>query len=490
MILRACLTALVVLCAPMAAFAQPLYGNPLSDADTYRATRTATPDATYRIRYEVITTGHNAGTREVIFDIASDWSLTRDAQSATLHDFQLNRIFQINGDSFTTMNGLAALVFRVTERQNRDYLRRVLSTAGAGATMPDDCDADTELGLAIPGATSESRVEVRESHAATGILCDNREIGSFTPSDGATPPAAFWPTAFYHMTAHPELRARIRASGRPPAALEARYRLTGSTEASESWRLLAVETVATPYPLNASMHNATAAQLDGLVAPGAGQMAGDAIAGRALGGAPTLQTWDAHVRDVERSEGRAAAAMLLLPTSNMFPEFSCAGRNSLRLCAIANGLRGIDDPAPLALLEIAMAEQRGDSAAAIAAMQRAQTSPLRDHPTLAASFALALLKFDDAATAQARAANLPTDARALQARALMYLPYNPAYWTDVADIYARNYDFPTAFLFHDVAFSLPMPSALAAPGGVLHGRRTQLERIRRDFPDASLLTTP
>jgi hypothetical protein len=109
---------------------------------------------------------------------------------------------------------------------------------------------------------------------------------------------------------------------------------------------------------------------------------------------------------------------------------------------------------------------------------------------LAASFALALLKFDDAATAQARAANLPTDARALQARALMYLPYNPAYWTDVADIYARNYDFPTAFLFHDVAFSLPMPSALAAPGGVLHGRRTQLERIRRDFPDASLLTTP
>lgn len=490
MVLRACLTALVVLCAPITAFAQPLYGNPFADAATYRAARTATPDATYRLRYEVTRTGHDASTHEVTFDIASDWSLTRDAQSVTLHDFQLSRIFQINGDSFTTMNGLAALVFRVTERQNRAYLRRVLSTAGAGATMPEDCDADTELGLAIPGATSESRVELSERRGATSILCDNREIGSFTPSDGATPPAAFWPTAFYHMTAHPALRARIRASGHPPTALEARYRLAGSTEASESWRLVAVETVATPYPLNASIRNATAAQLDGLVAPGAGQMASDAIAGLALGGAPTLQTWDAHIRDVDRREGRAAAAMLLLPTSNMFPEFSCARGASLRLCEIASGLRRMEDPAPLALLEIATAEQRGDNAAAIAAMQRAQTSPLRDHPTLAASFALALLKFDDAAMAQARAANLPTDVRALQARALMYLPYNPAYWTDVADIYGRNYDFPTAFLFYDVAFSLPMPSALAAPGGVLQSRRTQLERIRHDFPDASLPATP
>jgi hypothetical protein len=149
-------------------------------------------------------------------------------------------------------------------------------------------------------------------------------------------------------------------------------------------------------------------------------------------------------------------------------------------------LRDIRDPAPMALLEIGMAEQRGDNAAAIAAMRRTKTSPSRDHPVLSASFALALLKFYEAALAQARAANLPTDIRALQARALMQLPYIPAYWADVADNYERNYDWPTAFPFYDGAFSLPAQASSAA----MQDRRARLKPIRRDFPDASLPVTP
>jgi hypothetical protein len=74
-----------------------------------------------------------------------------------------------------------------------------------------------------------------------------------------------------------------------------------------------------------------------------------------------------------------------------------------------------------------MAEQARDSSAAIAAMSCAQTSRYRDHPALNAAYALAVLRFDDAAMAAARAASLPTDVDALQASALRGLPYAPTH---------------------------------------------------------------
>jgi hypothetical protein len=264
-------------------------------------------------------------------------------------------------------------------------------------------------------------------------------------------------------------------------------------EQHRSWRLISVAAVATPYPLADTLRNATGEVLDREFAPGIGQVAADAVAGRAQGGAPTAQSWGDHLNDIARREGNAAAAMLVLPTYNMFPELegTCGQSNAHPVCPLNRDIRAIarDDPAPLALLEVAMAEQERDPAAAIAAMQRAQGSPHRSHPALGASFALALIRFDEAALAQARAANLPTDADMLQADALRALPYNPAYWTDVGDRFGGAYDWFTAFIFYDVAFSLPMPSAVSSHR-VLVSKRQVMERIRRDFPDASLSATP
>lgn len=247
--------------------------------------------------------------------------------------------------------------------------------------------------------------------------------------------------------------------------------------------MIAIETTATPYPLGDGLVNNTAAALDEII-PGAGQMGADAVAGRAQGGAPTLESWDAHLRALARSESDAAAAMLIAPTFNMFPDMRCDS-GSLFICALMRRMQSIQDPAPQALIEIAMAEQQNNAAGAIAAMQRAQSSPLRDHPALGASYALAILRFNDANVAQARAAGLPTDVAALQNRALLALPYNPGYWTDVGDRYAAQFDYQNAFVFYDVAFSLPLPSAMAA-NPALQGKRQQMERVRRDFPDMFL----
>jgi hypothetical protein len=477
---------------PFAASAQ-IFANPFADAAGYRQMRGAEPaSATYRLRYEVTRTEPNAAplVSELVIDLASDWSVTRERDQVVLRDFRLNRMFLLQGDTFVSVNGLADIVFRVTERQNRTYLQRI--TQAAGVQLSDACDADAELGVTIPSQTNASTSELLQSGNSTEIRCNGRAIARFTASDQVAPPAAFWPTMFTAMTTHPDLHRRIRETGRAPANLETSFRQAPDAERRLMWRLIAVETVATPYPLNASMHNATAAAIDREFVAGVGEVASEAVAGRAQGGAPTMQSWGEHLNELARRDGPAASAMLVLPTYNMFPELEGSCQTTATphaVCSINAGIRAIDDPAPMALLEVAIAEQQRNSAAAIEAMRRAQASPNRNHPALNAAFALALLRFDEAAIAQARAANLPTDIDALQASALRALPYSPAYWTDVGDRYGGAYDWGTAFMFYDVAYSLPMPSAVTRHRGLV-SKREVMERIRRDFPDASLPATP
>jgi hypothetical protein len=60
-------------------------------------------------------------------------------------------------------------------------------------------------------------------------------------------------------------------------------------------------------------------------------------------------------------------------------------------------------------------------------MLAARSSPFADHPALAAAFALALQGGGPGLETQAKAAGLPSDAKALHVRALKAYPNNPAY---------------------------------------------------------------
>lgn len=477
-----------VFCSP--ALAQPLFANPFAEAAEYRAARSAPEDARYRVRYEVTRSefGQAPETSEFVIDVAADWSLTRTDGRASLRDFRVNRMFSLEADRFMTMNGLADLTFRVMERQNRDYLRGLLAATGAIEPVVDDCDADAELGLALPGA-ARSETSLRRDGARVALSCGDREIGAHELSGAPAPPAAFWPTMFAEMSAHPVLHQSIRESGSPPSLLETSFRLAPDSETRYAWRLLTVETVVTPYPLTDDLDNATSHQLDELLFPGASQLAVDAVAGRAQGGAPTLESWGEHLDRVRVTDGLEAALMLMLPTLNMFPELVdiCSAASGHPYCAMTSEIRSADqrNTEYLGVLEIGMAEQRGDPAAAVAAMERAYASQHRDHPALGASWALAVLALDEDALNRARTAGLPLDVAALQARAVAGLPYNPAYWTDIGDRYAANYRWDVAFLTYDIAYSLPMPSAVA-DNRALVSKRSAFERIRNDFPDAGL----
>lgn len=476
---------------PFPALAQPVFDNPLAEPAYYLSARGAAPDAHFRARYEVTESkgGAAPATREIVIDVAADWSLTRDGPSLVLHDFKLNRAFTLEeGDRFTTSNPLGVLTFRVMERQNRTFLQQALNRMGAQLDVFDGCDAESETGVVIPGSADLGVVSWRERRGIATFRCNGRDMGGFTPGDGAAPPPAFWPTLDSVMITHPALHQRMRETGRAPAQIHIAYRAAPGGPTQRAWRLVAIETIAMPYPLNAQARNDTAAQLD-QYAPGLGQTALDAVNGRAHGVSPTLENWDAHLRAIARNQGEAAAAMLLLPTLNMFPHLKCNGAHqALFACQLLMRLRTLPDPAPGAVIEIAMAEQSRNSAGAVAAMARAQTSPLRDHPALGAAFALAVLQFDDATRARAIEANLPVDVAALQTRALLALPYNPGYWTDFGDRLGADYEWPNAFLFYDIAFGLPLPEAARGPS--LSSKRDNIARIQRDFPQAALPARP
>jgi hypothetical protein len=272
--------------------------------------------------------------------------------------------------------------------------------------------------------------------------------------------------------------------GAAPKRVEARFRLASSAR-TLAWQLLSAEAIDEPYPLTAALINATARALNKEIAPGLGDIAAEAVAGRAQGGAPTLAAWEAQVARTAQEKGPAAAALAMWPALNMFPQTMQACQTGTR-SAICGSLRDLRktmaaDAAVRALLAVAMAEQAKRPADAIAAMAAARSSPHADHPALAASFALALHVGGPAMRKQAEATGVPGDALPLHVRALQAYPYNPAYWTDLGDYYVRGYQLGTAYLLYDVALSLPMPDAQRS-SPVLSGKRSLAARIRADFP--------
>lgn len=457
---------------PALAMAQPVFDNPVANAAHYLAGRGAPQPASLRFRYRETRTEQPGASRtaDLTIEVAPDWALVHHDQVVQLYDFRLNRHFSMKGETFTTGNGAAEVVFRVMERQNRSLVQQIVNAARSDLTA---CEIDNEFGLRLQPGPAPPTFHNRGER--TVVRCGDREVAAYELSSGPQPLAAFWPVMFSRMTSNPETHQRIRATGRAPAVLEVSFGL----ERRAAWTLLDVERVSIAYPLQASMQNTTADRFDELLGAGGAKVVRDAVAGPA----PTVQAWDRHVQTIVQNEGVAAAAMLLLPSENMFPGLlsQCSRGGAHALCPVLGALRSMPDPAPMALFEIATAEQAGNKNAAIAAMKRAQASPLRDHPALGASFALALLKFGKADRERAAAEGLPTDERALQAKAAMALPYNAAYWTDIGDRYGMAYDWWTATLFYDLASAVQTTEI-----GPMQEKRRVITQIQNDFPDARL----
>jgi hypothetical protein len=479
--------AFALLAAPASqAAAQELLSNPFASAEALRLQRSAAPKATLRLRYEVIGAANVNAEKapgELVIEVAADWAGVRASGRQALYDFRLSRVLDLSEGTFVSRNLIGDVAFRIYERQNRTFLSGALGAAGLGDKI-SACDSDTELGLAIPGSKETSSVSVKRSDMAVALECNGREVGAFVPGRGAAAPATLWPVLAHVMTLHPALRAELVKDGRVPKYVKATP-MMADVRKEFSWRLISTEKVSVSYPLAAELKNGTAALIDKSVAPGLGGLAAAAVAGREGKGPPTLAAWEAEVSRVAKTDGPAAAVFAAWPALNMFPQLaqSCRSTPLSAICASMGGLAATaqTDAAARALLQIIRAEQTRRPADAVAAMLAARSSPLADHPALAASFALALQGGGQSIAQQAKAAGLPSDAKPLHVRALQAYPYNPAYWTDFGDYFARRYDFPTAYVLYDVALSLPMPDAQRG-NPVLAAKRQFAARIQGDFP--------
>jgi hypothetical protein len=389
-----------------------------------------------------------------------------------------------DGGTFVSHSLMSNVTFRVYERQNRAALTHALRGAGVTDQM-DACDAETELGVVIPGSKDRGVVEVKQSGATATLECNGRVAGIVEAGSGDNAPAALWPVLVRETTMHPALQPWMSYPGPPPRRMEAFFKI-GSDRKAPSWHLISAEhPLFLPYPLTANLINDTANSINKLAAAGLGDTAANSVAGRALGGAPTLATWDAEVGRVAKEKGAAAATFAMWPALNMFPQLpqSCQAGAQSAMCDAIRNLRTTvaADAAVRALLDVVSAEQMRKPAEAVAAMVAARSSPHADHPVLGAAFALALHSGGDGMRKQAQAAGVPSEARALQVRVIQAYPYNPAYWTDLGDDFARGYDLATAYALYDVAFSLPMPDAQRG-NAVLASKRNLAARLRSDFP--------
>ncbi len=468
-----------------AATAQTPAISPFAEAAVITTARGPTTNATIRLHYQLTQTEGSGRPvqSDLTLDLAHDWALARAPDHTTLHDYRLDRDFIINeaNHSFVSYDSIAILAFRVMERQNRSYLREVLQRAAPNARFADDCDAESELGIVIPGL-GNSQPDFREAGGTVEFRCNNRSMGGFAPSVGAPPPATLWPTLMREVTVHPALLRRARDSGHAPNELTVTFANGTSTATTRAWRLLSTEIIDEPYPLTSALVNANGPEIDSVTGAGVGAVAAAAIAGRFQGGAPTLETWNGYVSSLANNE----ASLLVGMSYNMFPELEDGCQHGMQhaVCNLGRSLRAsMDaDPAVRAMYLIATAEQENQLDGVVDLMRNAQTSPLAHHTALMQSYALALMKFNDQQMAAARNAHLPTDLLPLMASTLRAFPYSPAYWTDLADYYTQRYEWPSAVLLYDVAFALPMPSAQHS-NPILVGRRAFFARLRHDFPD-------
>ena len=465
---------------------ETLFLNPFMTADEMRLERDALPDATLRLHYRE-TRSERAGPEEVFdvsIEVAEDWALVEDARGTFLFDFQLLRAFTIDpeGKTFVAFNLTGNVTFRVMERQNRVLMQEIATLAGSTEISDDACDAETELGVAFGEAVGD--VEIVRTAASTTAMCNGRLIGTLVPGEGRVAPAALVPTLANVFAMHPALAAELGTDRPAPQGIKSSFNILGEAT-MRSWELVSSETVSLAYPLTNEFENASSLWLGGKTGVATATLAADAVGGRAGDGPPDRAAWDVALWKLARTGTGAAAALAVLPTFSMFPELlgTCREPNTWAACALLANLQAIarTDTAVAAAMAIVSAEQAGNQAAVIEAMLAAQTSALKDDPVLGQTFAIALMHFGPQFQAEAAKIGLPSDPLPLMLAAVEAYPYSPAYWTDLGDLFATNWDYQASMMLYEVALALPMPEAQRAYP-VLQGKVSFAARIRADFP--------
>ncbi|KAF0115448.1 MAG: hypothetical protein FD128_748, partial [Hyphomonadaceae bacterium] len=231
--------------------AQDIFSNPFMTSEAIIASRTDTQNARTKVVYEVTTeTERGTEIQERVFFLSTDWAAVRSEESTRLFDFRLNRLFQLDGaaNKFLSSNLVAEPMFRVLERQNRNYLNTLLTNAGPHMKL-DFCDVDAELGVYVGEQHQAPAIRFAKRAGTTRFFCGNNEMGSFVTDERTTAVPSFWPALAQSLNIHPRMISEMKATNQYPSSLETRFKRVGTAFVKTKFRLKSIEIVSEPYPL-------------------------------------------------------------------------------------------------------------------------------------------------------------------------------------------------------------------------------------------------
>lgn len=463
--------------------------NPFLSAGDYLDARGHPATATLRLSYRRSGTDADGGKVDdvIVLTLADDWAMVEADDKVEVHDFRLGRRLAIDGDAgtFRSQNINAEVYFLVLERQNRAAMEAGFRAAGLDVGHFAGCDTDTQLGIVLPDPVVETEVIVQESADAIELTCDGRPLASVQFADSGDAPAALWPLLAFNLQIHPAIRSALRKRGEVPSVMQSDFR-SFDTEVKVVWTLTSSEAVVVPFPLAATMRNATAENGASNLPSGLVALAEAAANGTAGSGPPEADAWLAHLEGLARSDP-PAAALALIPTLHAFPEQvrRCRANREAPLCRLLLGIPGLTatEPALRAAMQVAFLDlgEADAKEVILAALRATRDTPYANDPNLLGIYGVALARLDGSLEEDAAKQGVESNPEILLKAALDAFPYDPEYWVSLAIRRLGGWDFETAFLFLDTAMSLPMPQAVEAHP-TLQEFASVMQRLRRDFP--------
>lgn len=467
--------------------AQNAPSHPFVSAKEILETRGETPNASTIVSLEInYSEGNKIESQKVMLTLANDWGAVNIGQTIELYDFKLNRTFIINKDlgNFTSQNLVTDVLFRVLERQNRNFMNIALSEIAPSMKLPTSCDYDSELGIAIERYSKGNKIRIQSVVDRTSLSCDDVEVGSFEKGLRADIPATFWPILARRFSMHPQLLESIKNSNAVPKQITTSYFRNDKEKIGTSIKLVSIESTNSPYPITHQFNNVNGAWLNTFLKPGY-----DSIAINAIKDKTYDQSWEVVNSNLEKQVaqfGRAKAAISTFAILMTFPEQlnKCSQKSIFIACKLAAEIPILanEDKTLGAYWAIITAKTKQNKLRSVELVSEAAKESNTLHPVLGASFALLLLEGDKDITEKASQLGVALDPKDAQIVAIREYPNSPAYWTDLSDSFIKGYRIPEAIFLTEIAESLPSVLKSQNYYTPINSRRELIAKVTRDFP--------
>jgi hypothetical protein len=403
-------------------------------------------------------------------DFASDYMLVRGGGRATLYDYKLRRVLNLNEQthSFGNDSLYANADFRMVERYNRRMLRAVVAKIGKADALADAYWDESELHVVDPRDPAVAAQRQAAPDGAVRFIYKNAEVASFATSDQNLSPeerTGLRRLLMETSNLHPVAIAALIETGRVPKRLS--FALPPARKkGAEVWVLQSASRLTTAYPLTSAYTAEPLTKRQALSE--AGVLPVMLEAGRGSKGLRTPAQYHAAIGDALARKAGLQAALLGLEGSEQYGEraFDCSGGQ-----AGCHSLKEIftegQNDARVGVVVRALGAGQTDRAKALAAMRGLRRDDVTNGYVI-----------DDFAGNMMVEEGNHRDALPLIANAVRGNPYVAGYYKDMGDLFRTSFDSASAWICYDLGRVLP--GGASAP--VIDNINQYETKLASDFP--------